>query len=441
MRFGAKDAKPAIRGKYLEGRYNKIHDWQSRLATECKRSKPVVPSVEAFKQYVRENPVAKMYLQGGLDQIPAIVKEYYEDEDQCILQKPRKGISHGLTWEELLDQFAVVTFTAPKFSDEDIIGVPFYALVIDLLNTDFGRTFFALDDVNTHLKPVYDAYGKFLDSKDSLKYLTTNPENGWLSSDRVVYSDFICDTSKPNFGFGSWHEWFDREIREEARPFDKSAVDTIINNSEHYPNFDMPKRDVKWHDKFWLKDQNYSLVEMFGADHLPAAQQAYFKDAFEAGTVYQGFLNPWCYHRWRSPVSGVIERCYKIGNSYYAGNPSLSFHLAESYIASQPLLTMSSVRQIYVIKADNPKIGRVGIIEIGMAEVSGIVNSVKEGCRIEKGDLLGMFRFGGSSHAYIFDKNVQNLTFSNNIYKRKKNDKTGVDESVIQLVRSPLAYV
>lgn len=61
--------------------------------------------------------MAKMYLQGGLDQIPAIVFEYYTDEDQCILQKPRKGISYGLTWEELLDQFAVITYTAPKFSD------------------------------------------------------------------------------------------------------------------------------------------------------------------------------------------------------------------------------------------------------------------------------------------------------------------------------------
>lgn len=52
-----------------------------------------------------------------------------------------------------------------------------------------------------------------------------------------------------------------------------------------------------------------------------------------------------------------------------------------------------------------------------------------------------MFRFGGSSHAIIFDKNAQNLTFSDTIYTRTKNSKTRVDESVIQLVRTPLAYV
>jgi phosphatidylserine decarboxylase len=58
---------------------------------------------------------------------------------------------------------------------------------------------------------------------------------------------------------------------------------------------------------------------------------------------------------------------------------------------------MVSVRQVYVIKADNPKIGRICIIEIGMAEISGLVSLVKEGQRIKKGELLGMFRFGGSS--------------------------------------------
>jgi hypothetical protein len=31
------------------------------------------------------------------------------------------------------------------------------------------------------------------------------------------------------------------------------------------------------------------------------------------------------------------------------------------------MLSMISARQIYIIKADNPKIGRVCVVEIGMA--------------------------------------------------------------------------
>jgi phosphatidylserine decarboxylase len=138
----------------------------------------------------------------------------------------------------------------------------------------------------------------------------------------------------------------------------------------------MPYIDAKWEDSFWLKDQHYSLAEMFGTATMSQQDAQYFKDHFDNGTVYQGFLNPWCYHRWRSPVSGIIEKNYKIGNSYYTGNPSLPNNLSASFIASQPLFTMTSVRQIYVIKADNPKIGRIAVFEIGMAEVSGIHNEI-----------------------------------------------------------------
>jgi phosphatidylserine decarboxylase len=93
-------------------------------------------------------------------------------------------------------------------------------------------------------------------------------------------------------------------------------------------------------------------------------------------------------------------------------------NLAESYIASQPLLTMTSVRQIYVIETGNPLIGKVGIIEVGMAEVSGIKSVVTEKNPINKGDLLGWFRFGGSSHAIIFSNKARNLKFSDAIYER-----------------------
>lgn len=141
----------------------------------------------------------------------------------------------------------------------------------------------------------------------------------------------------------------------------------------------MPYLNAQWHDKFWLKDQRYSLAEIFGADAMSPEDQKNLRSYFEGGTVFQGFLNPWCYHRWRSPVSGIVEKCYKIGNSYYAGNPSLSTNLAESYIASQPLLTMTSVRQIYIINTRKANIGRVAVIEIGMAEVSGIKQFITEG--------------------------------------------------------------
>jgi phosphatidylserine decarboxylase len=96
---------------------------------------------------------------------------------------------------------------------------------------------------------------------------------------------------------------------------------------------------------------------------------------------------------------------------------------------------MTAVRQIYVIKANNSKIGRICVMEVGMVEVSGIHQNIKEGQHVEKGGLLGMFRFGGSTHVIIFDNKAQNLEF-HGIYDR---DSKG--QSVKQLVRSVLATV
>jgi phosphatidylserine decarboxylase len=48
----------------------------------------------------------------------------------------------------------------------------------------------------------------------------------------------------------------------------------------------------------------------------------------------------------------------------------------------------------------------VGFLAIGMAEVSSCEVVVSEGQHVEKGDQLGMFHFGGSSHCLIFGPHV-----------------------------------
>jgi phosphatidylserine decarboxylase len=78
--------------------------------------------------------------------------------------------------------------------------------------------------------------------------------------------------------------------------------------------------------------------------------------------VYQGFLNPWCYHRWHAPVSGIIEKTYYIPGYFFYSNPYLNPNYEHNYCTSQPILSATSCRQIYIIKADNPKIGRIGIV-------------------------------------------------------------------------------
>ena len=59
------------------------------------------------------------------------------------------------------------------------------------------------------------------------------------------------------------------------------------------------------------------------------------------------------------------------------------------------------------IEADNPNIGLMCFLAIGMAEVSSCEITVRKGERVKKGQQTGMFHFGGSTHCLIFRPSVK----------------------------------
>lgn len=85
-------------------------------------------------------------------------------------------------------------------------------------------------------------------------------------------------------------------------------------------------------------------------------------------------------------------------------------------IRSQAWLTHSATRAIIFIEADNPKVGMVGFIGVGMVEVSTCVLSVEGGQRVRQGEEIGMFQFGGSTHVLLFGPK-SNITFVDDVEK------------------------
>lgn len=67
-----------------------------------------------------------------------------------------------------------------------------------------------------------------------------------------------------------------------------------------------PARGVSATSPFWLKDELYSLTDMFGKEGL---RKGYWS-LFEGGTVFQAFLDAFAYHHWHSPVDGTIADIY-----------------------------------------------------------------------------------------------------------------------------------
>jgi phosphatidylserine decarboxylase len=130
---------------------------------------------------------------------------------------------------------------------------------------------------------------------------------------------------------------------------------------------------------------------------------------FVGGTVYQAFLSALSYHRWHSPVSGKIVKTYVQPGTYYSEAQSEGFDPSGPN-DSQGYITEVATRAMIFIEADNPDIGLMCFMPVGMAEVSTCEITVYEGQHVKKGDELGMFHFGGSTHCLIFRPGVK-LTF------------------------------
>lgn len=209
--------------------------------------------------------------------------------------------------------------------------------------------------------------------------------------------DVRCEPGKPHDGFSSWDDFFTRRFREGRRPV--AAPDdkrVIVNACESAPY--KIARGVKAIDRFWIKSQPYSLSHMFGAD--PAHRD------FVGGTIYQAFLSALSYHRWHSPVDGTIVRAWNIDGSYHSQTPSVGYDFAGPN-ESQGYITEVAARAVVLIQTDDPTIGLMAFLAVGMAEVSSCDVIVTAGQRVKKGDEIGMFHFGGSTHCLIFRPGVQ----------------------------------
>ena len=148
---------------------------------------------------------------------------------------------------------------------------------------------------------------------------------------------------------------------------------------------------VKEEDTFWIKSQPYSLRHLLASNHV---------EEFIGGTIYQAFLSAENYHRWHTPVSGTVTMVRHIPGTYYAEAASEGFDPAGPN-NSQGYIAHVATRALIFIEADNPTIGLLCLVPIGMAEVSSCLVTVTVGQHVTKGDQVGYFQFGGSTHCLV----------------------------------------
>lgn len=320
----------------------------------------------------------------------------------------------------------------PELKPSGYIGFPINALLDWPMSTASGYDVFSNHMVNQQFKKILDHWSKFLVTKESRYVLVEGDATGdpiiipWLSpqaqremisvateargENTIAYPKnptfskiFNSNPEDPYHGFGSWDDFFVRSFVGGMRPVSAPDDDSVVVNACESAPFAL-KPDVALSDCFWLKGQPYSLENMLDFDARAPE--------FAGGTVYQAFLSALSYHRWHSPVSGTIERAYVVNGSYYLENMFKGFRNPKgpdpsAATESQAFLSAVATRAVIFIRADNDAIGLMCVIPIGMAEVSSCEISVREGEHVRKGDQLGMFHFGGSTHCLVFRPGVE----------------------------------
>ncbi|QGY41842.1 phosphatidylserine decarboxylase [Pseudodesulfovibrio cashew] len=364
----------------------------SDLPTASGETPRLLPVVQEFRELIENDPELLMLFSRMFETIP----------DKPQFRNDPTGKPQVRDYRVMLQRLSDILQQAPEFNKSGLVGFPINAVLNWPMGTTAGTTAFLDGRVNAQLKKILRQWAVYLGSPDSRYVLGDDPEKGWFGRDAreampTFEQDFVCDPSKPYHGFASWDDFFTRRFREGRRPVAAPDDDAVIANACESAPFKLAK-NVKLRDRFWIKGQPYSLYHMLEGDPLAAR--------FEGGTIYQAFLSALSYHRWHSPVSGRIVKTQLIDGSYYAQSPLAGFDPA-SPNRSQGYITQVAARALVFIEADNPDIGLMAVMFVGMAEVSSNELTVYEGQHVKKGDQLGMFHFGGSTHVLIFRPGVE----------------------------------
>ena len=388
-------AFPYSVGRWMPEDQRVLDEWLARLIRRVEsrsKQKELQPSVQVLKDLIEGTPEVYMWFHQMFEQLPDTPK---------FSQTP-VGTPQVRNYRLMLALINEVLTTAPEFNETGLVGFPINAILNWPMATWGGFAAFLDPRVNAAFKGILNDWGQFLTSPQSAYVLNKNPRDGWFGRDARKAmpnfdEEFVCDPSAVHHGFVSWDDFFTRQFREGQRPVASPNDDAVVVNACESAPYRVA-RGLRRVDRFWIKGQPYSLRHMFADD--PVNEQ------FVGGTLYQAFLSALSYHRWHSPVSGRIVSVRNIDGTYYAANHAMGFDPA-SPNESQGYINELAARAVVLIEADNPDIGLMAFIAVGMAEVSSCEVTVTAGQRVEKGEQLGMFHFGGSTHCLIFRPEVK----------------------------------
>jgi len=183
-------------------------------------------------------------------------------------------------------------------------------------------------------------------------------------------------------GFRSFNEFFSRKLNPDARPIEQAnAVAVFPADGRH-----LGVQDLSANLGFYVKGQKFDLPKLFQSEELAGR--------FRKGSLIISRLCPVDYHRFHAPVSGKISEARLINGSLFSVNP----------IALRKRLSVFWENKRYLCMIDSDYHGKVAQFIVGATCVGSSTFTFSQNQRVNKGEELGYFSFGGSSVLTLFEK-------------------------------------
>lgn len=141
-----------------------------------------------------------------------------------------------------------------------------------------------------------------------------------------------------------------------------------------------------------------------------------YKYSFVGGKAIHWVLDVFDYHRFHAPCAGRVIECRTI-EGIHAGGGVIIWDAAQNrYRYDQLAATgFQSLETRGILIMDTPEYGRIALVAVGIQQVSSVVwkDSIQIGTKIEQGQELGLFQFGGSDILLLLESGRE-LTTENN---------------------------
>jgi len=383
----------------------------STLFTACSNDDdPVVPPTqqrtEATKALIKicnENAEVKSLLEHAIAQAAEInpdrrynpaqsLDEFYDFIDWNVRQLPWDVMIHHSP-----DEYGRTLYGR---TDQ---GVGYFWFIVDQpLDELKDRGFFYptvefVEPFASWLSTYSNTWGEFLDTEESWNDTYYN----------MVKDDPDWGLDKGWYGEGNqwrtYNEFFARKlVSPDVRPiatdyevvcpvdsWPKQTWKIDDNNQLQYPQ-DLQIKTAKISD----------IAQLIGDD-------SQYKDAFAGGTLTHTFLDVNLYHRYHSPVNGVLKELRKVPGVSAGGGYTLWDDDTKLYYYINDLgFQMVETRACAIIETE--EYGLVAMLPVGMSQICSVnwIPSLHVGQQLKQGDEMGFFQFGGSDVVMIFQKGV-----------------------------------